>query len=155
MAEARHWSIGGLAEVHDAATLALGAFDPHYREAWTEAQMAGLLGTSTAWLNLCRNSQGLVAFALCRQALDEVELLLCATHPDRRREGLGRELVRAVIASSRARGARRLFLEVRRSNEQALGLYLATGFVESGRRPGYYRTVTGDSIDAITLSLGL
>jgi ribosomal-protein-alanine N-acetyltransferase len=155
MVETRRWSIGGLAEAPEAALLALDAFDPHFREAWTEAQMAGLLGTSTAWLNLCRSKEGLVAFALCRQALDEVELLLCATHPKQRRQGLGRELVEQVIGSSRARGARRLFLEVRRSNDRALGLYRATGFVESGCRPGYYRTVTGDSIDAITLSLGL
>lgn len=152
MAEAGRWSIGGLAEAGDAAMLALQAFDPHFREAWTEAQMAGLLGTSTAWLNLCHDGSGLIAFALCRQALDEVELLLCATRPDRRRTGFGRELVAAVVGSSRARGARRLFLEVRSSNITALALYRETGFVETGRRPGYYRTVTGDSIDAITLT---
>jgi ribosomal-protein-alanine N-acetyltransferase len=155
MAEPRGWRIGGLAEAREAATLAHDAFDPHFREAWTEAQMAGLLGTSTAWLNLCESPGGLLAFALCRQALDEVELLLCATHPDHRQQGLGRELVHEVIGSARARGARRLFLEVRRSNERALALYRATGFAESGRRPGYYRTITGDSIDAITLTMGL
>lgn len=149
------WSIGGLAEVQEAAALALNAFDPHFREAWTQAQMSGLLGSSSAWLNLCRDDTGLLAFAMNRQALDEVELLLCATRPDRRRGGLGRSLVENVVVSSRARGAAHLFLEVRSSNLPALALYRAIGFVESGRRAGYYRTVTGDSIDAITLSYPL
>lgn len=155
MPEPPEWRVGGLAEAREAALLAQDAFDPHFREAWTEAQMAGLLGTSTAWLNLGRTGPELIAFALCRQALDEVELLLCATHPALRGQGMGRLMMEKVIASSQARGARRLFLEVRSSNEPALGLYRATGFAESGRRPGYYRTRTGDSIDAITLSLAL
>jgi ribosomal-protein-alanine N-acetyltransferase len=146
------WRIGGAAEARDAAALAQFAFDPEYREAWTEAQMAALLGTSAAWLNLGATQARLIAFALCRQVHDDVELLLCATHPSHRRNGLGRALVGEVLRAARTRGAGRLFLEVRASNDQALALYRATGFVECGRRPGYYRTVSGNSIDAVTLS---
>ena len=95
----------------------------------------------------------LVAFALCRQALDEVELLLCAVAPEARGRGFGRQMMQRVQESARARGARRLFLEVRSSNAAALALYGATGFAATGRRPGYYRTLSGNSIDALTLGL--
>jgi ribosomal-protein-alanine N-acetyltransferase len=36
-----------------------------------------------------------------------------------------------------------VFLEVRESNESAIGLYLSEGFCETGRRPSYYPSVTG------------
>ncbi len=153
--EGLRWSIEGLAGVPEAALMAFNAFDPHFREAWTEAQMAGLLSTASAWLELARRDGEPVAFALCRQAQEDVELLLCATRPGWRRAGLGRALVEHVADSARARGGHRLFLEVRASNAAALALYQASGFSVLGRRPGYYRTVTGESIDAITLGRDL
>jgi ribosomal-protein-alanine N-acetyltransferase len=135
-----------------AARLAAEAFDAHYREAWTEAQIAGLLKDPGGWLELRWLGADLVAFALSRQVADEVELLLCATAPAWRRRGVGRTLVDRVAATARSRGARRLFLEVRATNAPALALYAACGFDRVGRRPAYYRTVTGAVIDAITLA---
>jgi ribosomal-protein-alanine N-acetyltransferase len=149
------WSIGGLADSGGAALLAETAFDPHFREAWTESQIAGLLSTSSSWLELGHADETLVAFALSRQAFDEVELLLCAVRADCRRRGIGQRLIERVAHSARQRGARRLFLEVRCSNSPALALYKAFGFQTDGRRPGYYRTAGGESIDAITLGLAI
>jgi ribosomal-protein-alanine N-acetyltransferase len=153
------WRTGGLSDSRAVAALAERAFEPMYREAWTEAQIAALLATSGAWLDLGlaggHPGARLLAFAMSRQTFDEVELLLCAVAPDRRRGGDGRRMMDAVVDSARARGARRLFLEVRASNRAALSLYGAVGFQPMGRRPGYYRTLAGESIDAITLSLSL
>ncbi|MGL6043978.1 MAG: ribosomal protein S18-alanine N-acetyltransferase [Sandaracinobacteroides sp.] len=149
------WSIGGKADSRRASDLADQSFDPHFREAWTEAQFAGLLANSNAWLDLGCSGEKLLAFALCRQAFDEVELLLCAVDPAWRRLGIGKRLIERVAVHVRARGARRLFLEVRASNEAALSLYRGIGFSSDGRRPGYYRTATDESIDAMTLSLTL
>jgi ribosomal-protein-alanine N-acetyltransferase len=158
------WRIGGLADSASVAMLAERAFEPHFREAWTESQIAALLVTSGAWLDLGHERLGaheshggpeLAAFAMSRQTFDDVELLLCAVAPERRGAGDGRLLILQVAGSARARGARRLFLEVRSSNLPALSLYRSTGFKVEGRRPGYYRTLGGESIDAITLSLTL
>lgn len=151
--KAVQWRLGGIVDAPLAARLAESAFEPEYREAWTAGQIAGLLGSSDSWLDIAEAGGGLVAFALCRKAADEVELLLCATSPGWRRQGLGRELISRVAGQCLARGVQRLFLEVRSSNEQALALYRQAGFREDGRRPGYYRTISGDRIDAITLSL--
>ncbi len=149
------WRVGGLAEAAAAASLAERAFEPHFREAWTEAQIAALLATSGAWLNLGVLGSAPAAFAMSRQLFDEVELLLCAVAPEWRGRGEGRHLIGQVADSARGRGARRLFLEVRSSNSAALSLYRSSGFQAEGRRPGYYRTLGGESIDAITLSLTL
>ncbi len=155
LAGALGWRRGGLVDAPLAARLAEDAFEPEYREAWTAGQIAGLLGTSDSWLDLGEAGGSLISFALCRLAADEVELLLCATSPDWRRQGIGMELIERVSEHCKIRGARRLFLEVRSSNQRAIGLYHKAGFREDGRRPGYYRTVSGDRIDAITLSLEL
>jgi len=149
------WSVGSLDDAPLAGRLAAEAFDPHFREAWTDGQMAGLLATPSAWLELGKSGSALIAFALCRQAHDEVELLLCATSPAWRRRGVGRELVFQVAERARLRGASRLFLEVRSSNDAAIGLYLASGFSAVGRRRDYYRTLDDRRIDAITLALPL
>ena len=50
-----------------------------------------------------------------------------AVAPDRRREGLGRQLMDAAEAWLRDRGAPKLQLMVRTSNEEALGFYEALG----------------------------
>lgn len=145
----------GLSAVPAVARLARLSFDPHFREAWNEAQIAAVLASAGGFL-LMLGEDGLpLAFALCRQVLDEVELLLCATHPDLRRRGIGRQTMAAVIQESRRRGAVRLFLEVRTSNATAKAMYAACGLQAQGVRKAYYRTVTGEPVDAITLSLCL
>jgi ribosomal-protein-alanine N-acetyltransferase len=82
---------------------------------------------------------------------DEVHLLDVATHPESRRQGVGRALVEQAIAVARTHGAKRLFLEVRRSNEAAIGLYKAAGFEEVGVRRRYYP----DDEDALDMTLTL
>jgi ribosomal-protein-alanine N-acetyltransferase len=149
------WRIGGLADSRAVAALAETAFEPHFREAWTEAQIAALLVTAGAWLDLGHADGRLAAFAMSRQTFEDAELLLCAVAPGARGRGDGRRMIETVAKTAQARGVRRLFLEVRASNAAALSLYRSTGFTPEGRRPGYYRTLSGESIDAITLSLTL
>ncbi|TPE63983.1 GNAT family N-acetyltransferase [Sandaracinobacter neustonicus] len=146
------WSEGGIVASPAVAALAASSFDPQYREAWTELQIANLLAGGNAWLDLCHAGQELVAFALNRQVLDEVELLLCAVSPAWRGRRIGLRMMEQVADSARKRGGKRLFLEVRQGNEAAMALYLSAGLRQEGRRPAYYRTVVGDSIDAITFA---
>ncbi len=153
------WRGGTPADVPEIAQFASYAFDPGFREAWTEPQIAAMVLDPASWLELgCSVRQGnpaIEAFALSRLIFDEVELLLFATSPANRLQGIGKALLAKVCLSSRMRGARRIYLEVRASNKAALTLYQSAGFVAAGRRPAYYRSVAGDSIDAITLALTL
>ena len=83
---------------------------------------------------------------------DEAKLLLCAAASGLRRRGVARRLVEAALVSARARGAERMFLEVRESNHPARALYEACGFSQVGVRPGYYTRVTGERFAALTMS---
>lgn len=135
------------------ATMRL-AFDPHFGEAWTSGQCAGIMGLGGVWLFLARLNGEAAGFALSRIVLDEAELLLLAVQPARRRFGVGRTLLSAVVDEARARGGTRLHLEMRDGNPAA-NLYRAAGFNEIGRRKRYYRGRDGSSFDAITLACGI
>jgi ribosomal-protein-alanine N-acetyltransferase len=67
-------------------------------------------------------------------AADERELLNLAVDPLHRRRGIGRSLVKALLAE--APGA--VFLEVRESNRRARDLYKSLGFQEVSLRKNYY-----------------
>lgn len=94
-------------------------------------------------------------FILIRVVADEAEILTLAVRPDARRQGLGGRLVAAAAARAAGLGAARLFLEVAQDNAAARGLYARNGFVEVGRRRGYYARPGAAAADALTLALNL
>ena len=53
-----------------------------------------------------------------------------------RGEGLGRALLEEAISRAKARGCRRIELDVNEDNERALALYLAAGFTTTPKPPG-------------------
>ena len=79
-----------------------------------------------------------LAFCLYQQIVDEMSILQIATAAQARRRGLGLRLIRFVQQTAQSGGCAQLFLEVRRSNTAARGLYTSAGFIEQGVRRGYY-----------------
>jgi ribosomal-protein-alanine acetyltransferase len=69
-----------------------------------------------------------------RLAEDEFEILNLAVAPHRRRQGVGRALVRAVANGFSGT----VFLEVRASNRGGQEFYKSLGFQYLSRREGYY-----------------
>ena len=87
-----------------------------------------------------------VGYAIAHAAADEGEILNLGVAAAHRRCGVGRQLVRAMMAALAARGVRVVYLEVRESNVAARGLYDRLGFRELGRRSRYYRHPVEDAI---------
>jgi ribosomal-protein-alanine N-acetyltransferase len=83
---------------------------------------------------------------------DELRINNIAVHPDHRRRGMARRLLRNALHEARGRGCRRATLEVRPSNGAALRLYRQYGFVQVGRRRNYYRD---EGEDALLMETGL
>jgi [ribosomal protein S18]-alanine N-acetyltransferase len=71
--------------------------------------------------------------------VDEIHIATIATHPDFRKQGIGKKLLSFVLQSAAEEGAVSSFLEVRESNAVALEMYRKFGYVEDGRREGYYK----------------
>ena len=93
-----------------------------------------------------------VGHAVASAAGDDAELQRIAVDPAYRRRGLAGELLAAVEQRAAADGATRLLLEVREDNTTAAAFYESRGFVEVGRRRGYYRdgaaaVVLGKKVD--------
>lgn len=139
-------------------TVMHAAFDPQFGEAWNRRQVedALLIGNCHYGLVDSTGHPGSGAaetagFFLARTGFEEEELLLLAVDPRYRQRGFGRTLLDEFAEAARARGARRLLLEMRRGNSAEL-LYRNFGFLPIGQRPNYYRTPSGDRIDAITFA---
>ncbi|MGB3248698.1 MAG: GNAT family N-acetyltransferase, partial [Tabrizicola sp.] len=99
--------------------------------------------------------EGDAGFLLGRTVAGEAELLTIAVAPEARRRGLGRKLMARFIYQAQLRGAERTFLEVAADNPAAIALYESCGFRQAGTRRGYYRTPTGQRIDALVLARDL
>ena len=78
--------------------------------------------------------------------VDEIHIATIATHPDFRRQGIGEKLLSFTLKSAKDEGAVSSFLEVRESNDAAIMMYRKFGYVESGRREGYYKDNGEDAI---------
>lgn len=152
---ARRIEAGSMADLGAVEALSSRAFDPGFREAWTARQLAQIVGAPGGLLLLAWSGSDLVGFALLRVVDDSAELLLCATDPACRRQSIARDLVAVARIEARARGAFSMFLEVRETNLAGRQLYQALGFGVVGVRPGYYTSVTGERIAALTLRIGL
>lgn len=121
------------------------AFSRH----WPAEDFAAELVNPMTSIWLAEDDEGPLGYAHVRVILDEAELLNLAVLPGRRRGGAGRALLQLAEAEAHAAGAVRCFLEVRRDNVAAVGLYLGAGWEQVGIRKGYY---SADGADALVLS---
>ena len=80
------------------------------------------------------------------QAADEAEVLNLAVSAGSRGKGVGSALLRSLLETAERDGVRQAYLEVRESNAAARALYGAHGFVEVGRRRGYYQRPVEDAL---------
>ncbi len=94
-------------------------------------------------------------FLIGRALAGEAEILTLAVAPAARRAGVAARLLTAFLERAAGAGAARAFLEVAERNAPARALYARAGFVETGRRPRYYRHPDGSRSDALVLARAL
>jgi ribosomal-protein-alanine N-acetyltransferase len=87
-----------------------------------------------------------VGFAVASLLPPEAELEIIAVAPAAQRQGLARQLFFALAIELRTAGVIGVMLEVRATNQLALGLYRRLGFVETGRRTRYYNDPAEDAV---------
>ena len=86
------------------------------------------------------------AFVVAKHVARSWEIENIVTAADARRQGLATRLMAEMMGTAHDAGAQDISLEVRKSNDAARALYLKCGFVEAGRRAGYYTSPVEDAI---------
>lgn len=86
-----------------------------------------------------------LGFAAFQRLIDEAELRNIAVDPEHQHQGVGKALLLEARKHLLQSGAKRVFLEVRKSNKPALTLYYSAGFALLSERKEYYRDPTEDA----------
>ena len=92
------------------------------------------------------NPPEVAGFLAFHRVMDEAELRNIAVAPSHQQKGIASALVAAGIRLMQDFGVRKLFLEVRASNEPALALYRAAGFQLRYKRHHYNHDPVEDAL---------
>ncbi|MCR5272421.1 MAG: ribosomal protein S18-alanine N-acetyltransferase [Lachnospiraceae bacterium] len=87
-----------------------------------------------------------VGYIIYMAAADEGELLRVAVKKDARKNGIGEKLMNEMIDDLAKAEVKNIFLEVRISNEPAVGMYENMEFQTVAIRKKYYRNPTEDAM---------
>lgn len=134
-----------MAEVHSDAFAAAG------EAPWSVETVGRMLRTAGAFADVAERNGSMIGFVIGRAMAGEAEILTIAVAADAQRAGVGTALLRAAMGNARRHGARTMYLEVAADNGPAAALYSGAGYIEVGRRRGYYARVGSRPVDARVL----
>lgn len=102
---------------------------------------------------VCKLNGKLVGFIIFSLIKKETHLLNIAVLQEWQKNGVGTLLMETMINQSKVMGAKKIFLEVRSKNKNALVFYKKFNFIKDALRANYYSGE--DSDDAVLMSLSL
>ena len=112
-----------------------------------EALRQDLIGNENAIYIVVQGDEGeLLGYLSVWCVADEGQIMTVAVMPEHRRKHVASVLMHAMLKVTEERGVKSHTLELRKSNEAALGLYEKFGFREIGVRKNFYRFPTEDAI---------
>lgn len=114
-----------------------------FGDGWSTSSFADMLRTLGTDAAIASEHGEPLGFIVTRRASDEAEIITIGTRLSVQRRGVARQLLEVQVEHLRERGVRQLFLEVAASNASARRLYISSGFLEVGRRKGYYQNRDG------------
>jgi len=126
---------------------------------WNEKTFASCIGGRYFGEKLTGKSneqQNIIGFYIGELVIDEATLMDICVEPNQQGKGFGNDLLTQFIIQAKTKGAVKIWLEVRAKNISAQMLYMNAGFIETGRRTGYYPSAKGFGYeDAIVMCLSL
>lgn len=112
---------------------------------WSEESIRAMFSEKGYWNLTAMDDGSLIGYIGMKAVLDEADITNVAVDPDRRRQGIGKMLLRELLAKAGELGIRRIFLEVRVSNTAARALYEQAGFRTVDGRKNYYEKPKEDA----------
>lgn len=114
---------------------------------WTIEQLKSQLKDSQHEFIASLDDEGRVlGYVGMMYVLDEGYISNVAVDPEARRQGIGRDLIKELMARAAALDLAFVTLEVRCSNAAAIALYEKQGFLPVGKRKNYYDFPREDAI---------
>ena len=117
-----------------------------FSDPWSVNSITSELNNPLSLWVVAVDGDTLVGYVGSQTVLGWADMMNLAVSPEYRRRGVGEELVEQLTSRLRSKDVSCLTLEVRASNDPAIGLYHKLGFAEVGRRPNYYRNPKEDAL---------
>lgn len=109
-----------------------------FSDAWSENAVTETFRQPQSILTGAFESNVLKGYLIVYYVLDELEIARIAVAPNCRRQGIAERLLQDLEEKSRQLKIDRWLLDVRESNQAAIGLYKKYGFSEDGKRKKFY-----------------
>ncbi len=129
-----------------------------FQDGWSTRDFTTFINNDKDLVLVSRNKETdhVVGFIVVRMVLDEAEILTIGISEDYQRSGAGIKLYGELEEILIKKNVATLFLELRRSNHAAAGLYKKAGFKLVAMRKDYYRSLSGAKReDALVMKKGL
>lgn len=111
-----------------------------YPNPWPKKTMQDCLGAGYQCLKgLSEQCPTILCYSFMMIGHEEAHLLKITVDPDHQKQGLAQAMLQRLILIARINHARKIWLEVRASNETAIRFYHQAGFQTMGTRRNYYR----------------
>ena len=117
-----------------------------FADPWSERALEESLTQSYCHSYLWQEEGEVQGYCLVTGPSEDWEILRIGVRPAFRRRGIATGLLGRAAAQAKDRGARRLLLEVRAGNQEALAFYQALGFQQDGLRRDYYEDPREDAL---------
>lgn len=115
-------------------------------------RLRSLISVSVGNLEPHQSSRSIVGLVGIWTPVDQAHIMVIASRPSERRQGVGELLTIATLCEAAKIGASNVTLEVRKSNDVAQTLYRKYGFSEIGIRRRYYSDNHEDAVIMATPS---
>lgn len=113
---------------------------------WSQKSFAdALLNENTLYVVAVEDDQ-IIGYAGAWCVFGEAEITNVCVDESARKRGVGTEIMKYLIEMGRERECDVFFLEVRESNEKAIGLYEKLGFIRIGIRKNFYERPVENAI---------
>ena len=117
-----------------------------FSDPWSENSIRSELSNPLSLWVVAEDDGAVVGYVGSQSVLGWADMMNLAVEPAYRRRGVGEILVHELISRLKGNDVTCLALEVRASNDPAIQLYHKLGFIEVGRRPGYYHNPREDAL---------
>ena len=109
-----------------------------FRSPWSKLSLLGELHNDVARYYVAEEEGRVIGYGGMWLLFDEAHITNIAIAPERRGEHFGRYLLYGMMEAAHDRGAERMTLEVRETNERAQNMYYSFDFTKQGYRKRYY-----------------